>query len=218
VPRLQYRNQSRETAQASPFVSDDGKIPARANADRPIAKISYYGSHRQFVRVRMDLLTSAAWLLLTPSAQIVLLDWIAQINEATNYGEDSRKFKKGFKYSFNQCRALVSRSTFYRAIDELIARQFLYPHPDYETGGGYKTVYCASNRWRRCVPTAAEMARLQKYSERRRRGEADPALAGLDYVTGIAPPPDSPAVVSAADGTAATRISKVVDDLLGIHR
>lgn len=133
---------------------------------------------------------SVAYLCLSHSARLILLDWVGRYEEATGYETDIRLADKGLTYPFRECTEPVSRATFYRAVDELISKGFLEKHPKFQHTTGEHMRYRPSHQWLAYEPTDAELGILAAYQDRRApdyTGQMHLHHDAIEYTEGIDP-------------------------------
>lgn len=156
---------------------------ARTTDAKPPA--SYFGSHKNFIALRHDLLTSAAFICLKPSAALILLDFLGYFEESAGYAVSAFDAEKGIRYSFAMCRMNVSRGTFYSSLEALRQKRFLFPHPHAATANGQHQIYCPSTLWKDYRPSQPDLLLLTKFTGRREKSVTQADQVQFPFVTGL---------------------------------
>lgn len=109
-----------------------------------MAKSNSFG-HGQFIRLAIELLEHDAYIGLSKSAQLILIDFIGEWNRAEAAGG---LVAGGLRYSYGMCRCDVSPPTFKAAMLELVAHGFIVRAAPSKRLRGAPHYYRASERWR----------------------------------------------------------------------
>lgn len=142
-----------------------------------------YGDSKNFIQLRDDLRSSAAFLSLSCTAQCILIDFISHYNTATNFDRDESKINKPILYTFGMCSQLISKNTFYRAMQDLQLHGFITDASDVDAKRGQANRWRSSIRWRGWKPDAAQLRLLNGYRERRSASAQDANQMKFPFVT-----------------------------------
>lgn len=127
------------------------------------------GSGELSLKIRYDLLQSAAYVTLPFSAQLVVIDWIRFYYEKSHWETIDIEDLGGFEYCFAVCNVLrLSENSFLRARKQIVQHGFFSTPPEIQTHEPCSaTVFVPSSAWEKYKPTAAEKAALQRWQRSR---------------------------------------------------
>lgn len=146
-------------------------------------KIGTFGSSRKFVRTRVDLLKAPAYICLSPSARLILRDFIAYYEQQTHFDTDLDTFRLPLKYTFAMCREPICRSTFYRSLAALAQKQFIKPHHQTRQLNGAATYWVALVHWQIWKPDQDGLAILSNFARRRATAHEDRTQLTFDFLS-----------------------------------
>lgn len=175
---------------------------------------SFYGHHKQFIRLRHDILTSAAFLCLKHSAQLLVIDFIGYFEENAGYEVTQGDADKGIRYSYAMCRFIMSKNTFYAGLRALQQFRFIYPHPDSRPYKGQHQIWKPSTLWRQFRPGQADLVLLQRFNERRGQSIAMPGQEEFDFITGLDLGDGNPSTRDVPDKNAVSKVGDVLSRML----
>ena len=112
-----------------------------------MAAIEEFFGSGPFVRLTQELRQSDAYIGLSKSAQLVLIDFIAKWNLAD---ATDKKVQGGITFQFTECTVDVASSTFRKAMDELCLMGFVERNASRRCQGDpYLYVANRKQRWRK---------------------------------------------------------------------
>jgi len=119
-------------------------------------RLHTYGRANHCVLINNELREADAYKALTPSARLVLIDWVARYNSKSKCDTISIK-GAGFSYAFSDCLESVNESTFKAARQAILAKGFFECPEGMQTlKPGSRRIYTPSTKWRTYAPTPAE--------------------------------------------------------------
>ena len=115
-----------------------------------------YGRAHHCVLINNELRESDAYKTLTPSARLVLIDWIGRYNAKSKL--DTINIKgTGFTYAYADCTEAVNESTYKAARKAIVAKGFFECPPSMQTlKPGSRHIFIPSTKWRSYKPTVVE--------------------------------------------------------------
>lgn len=150
---------------------------------RPSPILGVYGSSKSFIPVRKDLRESAAFLSLTASAQILLIDFMWHYLRKSDFDRSREDFTKPILYTWGMCGLLVGRTTFYRVMRQLQLHRFIMPHTTVRRRRGQAHRWRIDWGWKTWEPTHAQLLLLNDYNDRRAASIEDPNQLKLEFVS-----------------------------------
>lgn len=124
------------------------------------------GAHQ---RINVMIQCHPAFLTMTPSAQILLLDIYAAHARWTRYYTVDLP-EPGFPYSFAHCSLLMHRNTFYASLRTILHRGFIR-ETDRDSERAETRYYKPHNGWRSYKPPESEQVKLVTLRDRMERAD-----------------------------------------------
>ena len=190
----------------------------RIRYDEPKTAASFYGTSRNFIALRHDLLTAAAFLCLKPTACLVLLDFIGYFEEANGYTITREGADKGIRYSYSMCRFNIGRTTFYATMEKLRMHRFIFPHPDAAPIAGRHHVWRPSSLWKDYTPSQPDLLLLLNFNARRQQSVTEAAQAQFDFVTGISIDNENNGTAPPTSTTETNNVHHILSRILSEHK
>jgi hypothetical protein len=122
----------------------------------------YWGNREPFVALPNGMRDSAAWAVLSPTQQLILLDMI-QVYSIASGGDRNKIDDTGFAYAYSRCTVPCSETTFREARNRFLEIGWFDAPPGIQSMiPGSPKKYVPSRKWNQYVPPPAESQRIKK--------------------------------------------------------
>ena len=130
----------------------------------------FYHEGRMFIFISDAMMESPAYIALTPSAQLILIDLIRHIRDEFRDVIQIRADKTPFTYTYAMCRVRVSENTFLAAMKQFVEKGWLNIIPEDQVMAVASAVrYRLSERWRRYTFSDEERQKFYHWSSQKQK-------------------------------------------------
>ena len=166
--------------------SKTGDTPLIQAVKQSISYKYFSGSIKSFCPMYLpDIFASPQYQAMgkNPKYQLLLLDMINLCNYLAGSRKGSGIESNGFYYTWSECPVEVSEDTFQKGVNDIIARGWFKLMKRVKINDGpLVKMYTPSTDWKKKRISEQEIARIQKYKERKRKRLKDSRWRYKDFV------------------------------------